>query len=604
MHIPSRKELSQDLSQRLIYSPFLRLVFFSFWFRLAFLCLVFLLTALGLCLPKIWRTTPPGFLPEVRISGLDVAQAWSLRRSALRAAAAGRYHEAAFAWETAVGNNPGNPELLRGSLRNILRIELLKPKYLGSTLWQAAWLLRLTGTNRTDVELAAQVYDKFQLHDQVLRLLTPAQNRLTDPEEGLFLKALFHTGQSKKFAERWGKLGDRQAGEPEMQLYHAAHLAGWGLGERVQAGREFLERALNDPARRVLASRLQMRVAATRRDADAYSEALERMDRWQAATLLEHVRYWQLLAATGNKTGAIALARAYPHPPASAAEAVGLIEAYVTLGLNDDALQFLERNATRFGNSPYIWIAHAELLIEQQHWEDLRVLALQIRRQDGVRDALGGYSYYLDGRAELALGGQPFESGTLGLATASSLLKLGYPLPARDILLPLENVLDGNTDYWQAVFASAFEIRDPLLLLKAATKSSELQPDNIVALNNYAAALLVNRARPQEAVKLTLVLISRLPDSPAAKFNHAVALLLNRRTDEADALLSRVNLKALTPREQASFHLARFEVSLNREEYDRSRELGERIEVKHLFPNQVKWLQEARRQLDAQAAAQ
>ena len=248
MHIPSRDELRQTLSPKLIYSPFLRLVVFNFWFRLAFFGFALLLIFLCLFLPKIWRVTPLGFLPEIKISGLDMAQAWSLRRSALGSAAAGRYEEAAFAWEAAVGNNPGNPELVRGALFNALRIDRPNPKYLAASLRQSVWLLRLTGTNRTDVELVAELYDKFQLYDVVVRLLTPIQDRLTDHEEVLFLKALFHAGQIKQFAERWDRLGDRQAQEPAMQLHHAAHLAGWGPPERAKVGRDLLENALDDPA--------------------------------------------------------------------------------------------------------------------------------------------------------------------------------------------------------------------------------------------------------------------------------------------------------------------------------------------------------------------
>jgi len=63
--------------------------------------------------------------------------------------------------------------------------------------------------------------------------------------------------------------------------------------------------------------------------------------------------------------------------------------------------------------------------------------------------------------------------------------------------------------------------------------------------------------------------------------------------------LSGVDVGGLTPRERSSFHLARFEICLNRKEYDKAREVSERIDVKHLFSSQAKWLEEARQQLAA-----
>src|SRR5882762_4186695 len=118
---PIRERLETELYPKLIYSPFLRLVLFNFWFRLVFVCFVLLLLFLALFLPRIWRVTPPGFLPVVKISGLDMTQAWSLKRSALKAQAAGEFERANYAWGAAVANNPGNPELFRGALRNVLQ---------------------------------------------------------------------------------------------------------------------------------------------------------------------------------------------------------------------------------------------------------------------------------------------------------------------------------------------------------------------------------------------------------------------------------------------------------------------------------------------------
>jgi hypothetical protein len=60
----------------------LAVLYYDVWFRLAAMVLILSGVFLAAVLPKIWTATPDGFLPVVRISGLDLVQAWSLRRSA------------------------------------------------------------------------------------------------------------------------------------------------------------------------------------------------------------------------------------------------------------------------------------------------------------------------------------------------------------------------------------------------------------------------------------------------------------------------------------------------------------------------------------------
>src|SRR5258707_10175088 len=89
--------IKEKLAQKLENFPLLRQLVFEFWFRLVFL--VFLLGAvfLALFLPKMWTVSPPGFKPVLKVSGLDLVQAWSLKRSAVKAAASGKNKDAASA---------------------------------------------------------------------------------------------------------------------------------------------------------------------------------------------------------------------------------------------------------------------------------------------------------------------------------------------------------------------------------------------------------------------------------------------------------------------------------------------------------------------------
>jgi predicted Zn-dependent protease len=612
---PIRERLEKELYPKLIYSPFLRLVLFNFWFRLVFVCFVLLLLFLALFLPRIWRVTPPGFLPVVKISGLDMTQAWSLKRSALKAQAAGEFERANYAWGAAVANNPGNPELFRGALRNVLQLPRPETKFIGPAVGQTTWLLKLTGTNQSDAELVSEVYDKFQFHDLTLRLLGPREDRLGPRAESLYLKALFYAGQIGVFAKRWERLSGQHTSAPELQLYQAAFLIGWGGPEQAAAARQQLDAAVEDPQQRITANRLYLVVSAARQDLDRYRASLQRLEQGQADTLLNHVIYWRLLASAGRKVEAKQLAQSFPRPPASGAEAVHLADVYLTLDLREEARRLLQRSTVAFGTSAELWARHANLLLEDKRWEDLRALALQIRQHDAVRDALAGYSYFLEGRAELGLEREtvaevafqkaarlPFEHRTLGLAAATSMLKLGYPQPARDILLPLEKELEGSLDFWQTLFTAAHELKEPELMFTAATRAYELQPNSVVSANNYAAALLVSRTRPEEAVKLTLQILDWFPNSTGAQINHGLALLLNRRMNEAAALFKAINTNRLSALETTSLHLGSFEVFLNQQMFDKAREASERIDMKYLFPNQLKWLEQARQQLPAPAA--
>ena len=140
-------------------------------------------------------------------------------------------------------------------------------------------------------------------------------------------------------------------------------------------------------------------------------------------------------------------------------------------------------------------------------------------------------------------------------------------------------------------------------MAKAAAAGYRLQPENVACANNYAAALLVNRDRPEQAVSLTLQVLGRSPDSNAAKINHALALLLNLRTGEAESILKSIVPEKLSGEEANSFYLGLFELSANQQQYDRAWEASDRIAANHLFPTQVKWLEEMRQRLPRRTAA-
>jgi predicted Zn-dependent protease len=605
----------EELGVRLERFPLLRQMLFEFWFRVIVLCGVGGALGLGLALPKIWVTSPKGFLPVIKVSGLDLVQAWSLQRTARQAMAAGKYDEAAHAWRSAFANNPANPRLARGALENYLRMGRPGAES-GAAVQRSLWLLRLTQTNATHLELAARVFERNQLHDFLLDLLEPRKETLSPALEAIYLRSLFHQGQMDEFAQRWEQNAAQLGTDRELALYEAAYRAGWGpVGAQAEARREVAS-ALSDPARQVLANQLLLRVALARSDPALYAETLKRLEDRQADRLLDHIGYWQLLMVGGDKAEAVKLARAHTNPPGTWAEAFHLAQAYAGLGLRDDALGLLEQAVAKFSYADRLWVSFAQLLMEAKRWEDLRALALRIRQQEGVRDRLAGFSHYLEGRAELGLdrralaeaafqkvSGATFENRALGLATARSLLRLKDASSARDLLLRLEEGLEQDFAYWQLLFAAANELKDTDLMLRAITEAYRLRPNDPATMNNYAAALIIHRQQPDEAIKLTLQLRARNPKSTAATMNHAFALLLNHRAAEAEALFRRIDPAKLSPPHASDYYFGLFEASVQQQRFEQAWQASAKINPEHLYANQARWLEEAKSRLPPKAGA-
>jgi hypothetical protein len=607
MRMQLDRSLKERLALRLTYNPLLRLLLFKFWFRMAFLGLAAMVLFLALFLPKIWRTSAPGVLPVIKISGLDLAQAWSLKRTARREMEAGRTDRAHYAWYSAVANNPADPEALRGLLSNLLRNPAVEPGSIRAALGQSFWLLHITKTNAADRALVAELLAQNQLHDSLVSLLRPFVGSMNATEETAYLKALFWQNRMAEFGAHSSNAASRLP-DPELPLYQAAYAAGWGvIGER-DAARQKLDAALDDPAHRVLANKLQLFLSSNTVDLARFEASFERLRSWGEDTLADHASFWRLLSMNNRKAEAKQFAMAYSKPLQSGRELAMMIQVCAALNLPEKARQSFRAFASATELSDELWLAYADFLASEKDWDELRSLAAQMRATARISMGLKAFSYFLEGRAELERGrSAPAETAfaqmnqlweghpQLALSVSSTLLRLGYHKQALELLAKHEEHLQRSPEYWQALLNIASQTKDPELLLKSASRNHELQPDNISALNNYAAALLVNRLQPDLAIRMTIQLIAAFPNSAAARINHAFALLFNERASEARAILSGIKAANLVPQEVASFHLASFQVYHALGQYEEASQMLERIDPKELFPNQVSWIEECRK---------
>ena len=108
----------------------------------------------------------------------------------------------------------------------------------------------------------------------------------------------------------------------------------------------------------------------------------------------------------------------------------------------------------------------------------------------------------------------------------------------------------------EGVFAASYGAQDVAALLTSTENEFRLSPKDPVALNHYAAALLLNRTRPEEAIELTFQLYAAYPQNTTAGINHACALLLNNRAEEARKLLESLNVQTMSSVERSPYYLA------------------------------------------------
>ena len=608
--------VKERLGEWLAEFPLLRTMLLNPWFALAFVSLALLGLGILACLPKVWRSTPAGLRPEVKVSLLDLMQARALRASAERKAGKGDHLGAATAWQSALGNDQGNLDLYRGALRHLGQAPELPIKAVSGVLNDAGWVLRLGGTNRADVELMAVAFDKYGLAEEVYELLNPLADELSPGLEGAYLKALFSVGKYDAFAARWEAVQKRLPEEPELYLYRAAYLAGWGPPARAEEHLQKLKAAMDDVRLGAVADRLLMAASRHRLEPETFALALEREREASRDRITDHAAYWQLLDAVGRKDEARRLARDFNRSPMLASDVIVTAEALSALGLSDECAAYLQRHAADFGWannrwSAMVWAAYADLLIARRDWEGLKNVATQMRSIPDAQEVLAGFAHFLDGRVAYANGAATaaeasfqeavvagFPLGRVGIRVAGSLLQMGYDQLALQALLPLEANFENDLSYWEAVFEAAYAARnDEALFLKAAQHAHELDPTSVQWQFNYAAALLAGQWRLEEALRLTMSVLARQPDLVVAQLNHVIALVLNGRAEDAAALLDRIDPRRLASSDASVYHLAAVGVNHALQNWPAVRDGLRALESERFFPKQQRWLDEIRRSL-------
>lgn len=566
-----------------------------------------------LTVAKVWRTSPRGIEPVVKVSVLDLLQARSLAGTARRAAAEGKHDESLQAWGGALGNNLADVRLWRELLEQ-LATDSPDSNHLhqaGPFLGQLNWFCSLTRTNTDDVVLAARVCEQHEAFEQLLVLPLPGSPEEIPSLTALRLKALFRVGRMYEFTPLFERNRERVEEQRGFDLYRLAYLAGWGELKDRAAWQEKLESDAAASGQERLARKLGIIVANQTGDAGTAARLVQELETAGEASIMDHALLWMTLIGADLKAAALADLAGSRLVPRNATDLNLIAGACTQLGLTNQCAQLLARTAPALGRnrtaeSANVWMVWAALTIERRDWAGLRDIADAMRRVPGPHDWLDGYADFLEGYGAQQMAEGPlaenrlrraakadYPVGNLGVAAANGLSSLDHPDWAEAILRPLADRFRHNPVYWRAVWSVTLrQHQDQDRLMEAATRLYELEPNQRIARFNYAAALLVRRERPAEALRILFDLRQTMTPNLYNELNYSLALVRNGRFDEAREILAPINAAALTDAERPSYHLCQMELFLATGDTNRAAAAIKNIDPGGFFPCQSQWLEE------------
>ena len=578
------------------------------WFGVMLGSLALLLLGIIAMIPKVWEMAPQGMNTSIRVSALDLAQVWALQRKARQATQAGDLKAASFAWLAACAHNRGDPASIRGFLNNFL-MSNAPLEHFETAIRASLWLARLTATNQSDLVIACYVLSRCGADSLSIPLLAPQASKLSAPLEAHYLKALYRTENIVEFERLWNRTSTRRATNSELELYHAAVQIGWGDSTERTSGLALINQASRQGPHRGLALRLSMDASARASDLARYNESLQQATERGADSHSDHIRYWRLLIEHSRQKEALDLMERSPRSPGNTSDVLSLARLWSRLDRHDKAIEGLASASPLAGGSLDYWKYYADLLIETRNWGKLRRISHEMRRRRGFHPEFQPVAHYLEGRAALgenrelsanqAFGRMlewPFDSqGTL-LAVAIQLLHLNQPQWSLKILNRWNGTKPETPAFWYLLFQSARRTGDADDMLRAAAEWNRLEPDNLEAMQDYAATLLIHRTNGAEAIRLTWHLKTLAPNSQPAAFNHAAALNLVGRYTESDALFSQIATNRLTQSQRAWVQINRLALDL---QFNRLEDAQARIETIHpsvLYAPQRDWFSRLKRE--------
>ncbi len=574
------------------------------WLMSGAFIIVFILAIGAISFLKIWRSTPAGFHPAIRISLLDRVQSWSLSRNAKAAMGTGRYESAHRSRGLAIANHPGDIGLIREHLRAFGRIN---PSYdLGQEAWAVgSWLLRLSRTNRNDIDLVVEGLEHAGQFGAALRLLDSLDG-VGHPDSAARLRIWYHTGQYRKFAELWDRCGKEYDEGSLMHLY--------SLGVKaLLTGAPAAFRELNSAYTRigpydsgyVRSRQIALRAHAAWFHAETSKQLFVELEKRGKATLSDQLVYGQLLIRKGD------IDRIERHfervtEPSSAREAMALVQALRLAGLSTKAIKAARRAVLEMGSDvPRLYVVLGNLLSEGGLWQELNRLSVEIRNTRELSElvALADYwealTAWKTGRKERAevlfrkLGSSVSGYPDLRIQIALKLLALGQT-DAADRLVKEGNVPEGGERcYWLMRTSNAVERKDLPDFMDVTAAALRSDDEYGPFINNYLVGLITRQEQPGKALELSRQLLEQSPDYLPYRLIHAHSLILNQRWEEAHSLLTGLEpLVGGNAELYADLLLARFRLAVGNGDFEVALQLLPELNTERLMPETVTWIQQ------------
>ncbi len=527
----------------------------------AVISVLLIIGALGLVLlPRVWRATPSGVYPVIRINGLEMLRVNLATRSANAAEARGDYEAAQEGWRRAMVFNRADVTARRRYLGLCVLREIPEtdPEVLRFQIRQAALLLEDPSHTLADVELSAAIYHTAELEEGALRLLSPVPlDKLSAGGLATLAGVKFQQFQFDAFR----RLVDSQPRltNAVVRLQRAAAEIIGGLPDATHAW-EQLDAGLSVPLLAALTAHLQLLTATSRGDEARFNRAWAELEKTKALRPRDHIFRWQLLSRLGRSEESTRLALAFDLTPSTTYETVQIIGQLDRLGLSAKAIKYGEAYLARHRFDPMLWRELGRLMVRSAFPEDLVGFASEFARLEPEEEPQPGFASFCLGVGEHKLGHttraeDAFQQATTGtnlirepmlaLECADTMRRLGYREPAERLEQAVASEQGNIPGFWEQVQLAAREVRSETWLLDAARHEYQTQSTSPAVKQRYLEALLLNRTNVTEALTLATAFYQAEPGGIGQRVSLARALALQSRWAEAEQLLHEIPLEAL-----------------------------------------------------------
>ncbi len=559
--------------------------------------------AMGLGVASVTRCIPGHRWPDGRswrMTGWDWVQREGLRWGWLGEDP--REHVAN--WRRRVELDPADPVALRGYVEALTREAGEGREHREQSRDWGGWLLRVGGTNGADVARVLRLGMASGTDWTVVEELGPHLGRMEAGDRALAVQVLAEAGRWREVGRLVETVGETEV-DPALRLHRWAWEAGWGGKAGALEGLKRLrEAAKAGDEGGGLAKRLLLRVLVERSEVGEADRVLEELRGGGGIRMSDGLVWaWARQRLGGGGTWRQAV-QGWAGPVRSE-EWKSWVELLRALGEPNRARRELEQGLVRWGGrAEWIWLA--DLSVEDGDWRGLRRAGVGLRGFPGGDDGTAAMGWAMEAMAQERLGAaeearlawdrsgrERSPAGRMAWEWGRRVAGWGWPREGWDWLLRAEEQMEGRLEYWRVRLRAAHGMGDGEAILEGAQRVRVLTPTDPNSANELAAALLVLRQEPMEALRLAREAREArgAVEARAGRVNEALALVQLGNWAEAARALEALELEGLTGIERTMVCLGRFDMHAGTGQVTEALEAYKGMDAGHLLPVQLRWLE-------------